>query len=69
MVIARTLTLNPRTSLSDEAISASDLDTTKSILGLITEINAEFGATVVLITYEMDIVGDVAQRALLLEHG
>ncbi len=69
VAIARALTLNPKILLSDEATSALDPNTTKNILELIAKINAEFGITVVLVTHEMDVVKDVAQKALLLEHG
>ncbi len=69
VAIARALTLNPKILLSDEATSALDPNTTKNILELIAKINAEFGITVVLVTHEMDVVKDVTQKALLLEHG
>ncbi|MBC5857559.1 methionine ABC transporter ATP-binding protein [Campylobacter jejuni] len=69
VAIARALALNPKILLSDEATSALDPNTTKNILELISKINAEFGITVVLVTHEMDVVKDIAQKALLLEHG
>ncbi|MGH2267898.1 methionine ABC transporter ATP-binding protein [Campylobacter taeniopygiae] len=69
VAIARALTLNPKILLSDEATSALDPNTTKNILELINKINAEFGITVVLVTHEMDVVKDIAQKALLLEQG
>ncbi|MBK2000656.1 methionine ABC transporter ATP-binding protein [Campylobacter molothri] len=69
VAIARALTLNPKILLSDEATSALDPNTTKNILELISKINAEFGITVVLVTHEMDVVKDIAQKALLLEQG
>lgn len=69
VAIARALALNPKILLSDEATSALDPNTTKNILELISKINTEFGITVVLVTHEMDVVKDIAQKALLLEHG
>ncbi|MFB1644255.1 methionine ABC transporter ATP-binding protein [Campylobacter molothri] len=69
VAIARALTLNPKILLSDEATSALDPNTTKNILELISKINTEFGITVVLVTHEMDVVKDIAQKALLLEQG
>lgn len=69
VAIARALALNPKILLSDEATSALDPNTTKNILELIAKINAEFGISVVLVTHEMDVVKDIAKKAVLLEHG
>ncbi|MCW1360943.1 methionine ABC transporter ATP-binding protein [Campylobacter sp. US33a] len=69
VAIARALALNPKILLSDEATSALDPNTTKNILELIAKINAEFGITVVLVTHEMEVVKDIASKALLLEQG
>jgi D-methionine transport system ATP-binding protein len=69
VAIARALTLEPEILLSDEATSALDPNTTTSILNLLKEINAKLNITIVLVTHEMDVVKQVAQKALLLEHG
>lgn len=69
VAIARALALNPKILLSDEATSALDPNTTKNILELILKINKAFGITVVLVTHEMEVVKDIAQKAVLLEHG
>ncbi len=69
VAIARALALNPKILLSDEATSALDPNTTKNILELIAKINAEFGISVVLVTHEMEVVKDIAKKAILLEHG
>lgn len=69
VAIARALTLEPDILLSDEATSALDPNTTSSILTLLKEINKKLNITVVLVTHEMEVVKEVAQRALLLEHG
>jgi len=69
VAIARALALNPKILLSDEATSALDPNTTKNILELIAKINKEFGISVVLVTHEMEVVKDIASKAVLLEHG
>ena len=69
VAIARALALNPKILLSDEATSALDPNTTKNILDLIKQINKEFNISVVLVTHEMEVVKDIAQKAILLEHG
>ncbi|AXH11313.1 methionine ABC transporter ATP-binding protein [Halarcobacter bivalviorum] len=69
VAIARALTLEPEVLLSDEATSALDPNTTTSILNLLKEINEKLNITIVLVTHEMDVVKQIAQKALLLEHG
>ena len=69
VAIARALALNPKILLSDEATSALDPSTTKNILELISRINKELGISVVLVTHEMEVVKEIAQRAVLLDHG
>lgn len=69
VAIARALALKPKILLSDEATSALDPSTTKNILELISRINKELGISVVLVTHEMEVVKEIAQRAVLLDHG
>ncbi|QDF30032.1 methionine ABC transporter ATP-binding protein [Halarcobacter anaerophilus] len=69
VAIARALTLEPQVLLSDEATSALDPNTTTSILNLLKKINKKLNITIVLVTHEMDVVKQIAQKALLLEHG
>jgi len=69
VAIARALTLDPDILLSDEATSALDPNTTTSILNLLKEINEKLNITIVLVTHEMEVVKQIAQKALLLEHG
>ena len=69
VAIARALALRPKVLLSDEATSALDPNTTKNRLELISQINKELGISVVLVTHEMEVVKEIAQRAVLLERG
>ncbi len=69
VAIARALTLDPEILLCDEATSALDPNTTTSILNLLKEINEKLNITIIIVTHEMEVVKQIAQKALLLEHG
>lgn len=69
VAIARALTMEPDILLSDEATSALDPNTTTSILNLLKQINEKLNITIVIVTHEMEVVKQIAQKALLLEHG
>jgi D-methionine transport system ATP-binding protein len=67
--IARALANRPKVLLSDEATSALDPETTRSILGLLRQINQEFGLTIVLITHQMQVIKQVADRVAVMDAG
>ena len=67
--IARALANRPKVLLSDEATSALDPETTRSILGLLQQINKEFGLTIVLITHQMQVIKQVADRVAVIDAG
>jgi D-methionine transport system ATP-binding protein len=67
--IARALACRPKILLCDEATSALDPETTRSVLQLLTDINREFGITIILITHEMDVIRRVCDRVAVLEEG
>lgn len=67
--IARALASNPSVLLCDEATSALDPETTRSILELLEKINRQMNITILLITHEMDVIRNIAQRVIVLDHG
>lgn len=67
--IARALASNPRVLLSDEATSALDPETTRAILGLLRQINRDFGLTIVLITHQMQVIKQIADRVAVIDAG
>jgi len=69
VAIARALASSPKVLLCDEATSALDPQTTHEILGLLKELNAELGITIVIITHEMAVVKDICSRVAVLENG
>ncbi|MBV8618742.1 MAG: ATP-binding cassette domain-containing protein, partial [Curvibacter sp.] len=67
--IARALATRPQILLCDEATSALDPETTQSILALLRDINRRLGITIVLITHEMQVIKQVADRVAVMEAG
>ncbi|WP_303974195.1 methionine ABC transporter ATP-binding protein [Streptococcus merionis] len=69
VAIARALANDPKILISDESTSALDPKTTKQILALLKELNEKLGLTIVLITHEMQIVKDIANRVAVMQNG
>ena len=67
--IARALARNPRILLSDEATSALDPTTTAQIIGLLRDINREYGTTILVVTHEMDVIKDLAHSVAVMADG
>lgn len=67
--IARALATGPRVLLSDEATSALDPETTRSVLALLSEINARLGLTILLITHEMAVVRQICSHVAVIDAG
>ncbi|BDG09840.1 methionine ABC transporter ATP-binding protein [Anaeromyxobacter paludicola] len=67
--IARALASRPEVLLCDEATSALDPETTRSILGLLKDINRKLGLTIALITHEMAVIKEICDRVAVLDHG
>ncbi|SCG77346.1 D-methionine transport system ATP-binding protein [Micromonospora echinaurantiaca] len=67
--IARALAGRPKVLLCDEATSALDPETTRSILGLLRDLNQRLGLTILLITHEMDVVKRLCDSAAVMRDG
>ncbi|GAB3891873.1 methionine ABC transporter ATP-binding protein [Kibdelosporangium lantanae] len=67
--IARALATNPKILLADESTSALDPETTGEVLRLLRRVNQEFGVTIVVITHEMEVVREIADRVAVLQDG
>ncbi|MDF2989521.1 MAG: methionine transporter ATP-binding protein [Microbacterium sp.] len=67
--IARALSVSPTVLLADEATSALDPETTHDVLRLLKRTNRELGVTIVVITHEMDVVREIADRVAVLDGG
>ncbi|MFY9140070.1 MAG: methionine ABC transporter ATP-binding protein [Thermacetogeniaceae bacterium] len=65
--IARALANSPQLLLSDEATSALDPQTTRSILGLLKDINKRFNLTILLITHDMNVIKEICDRVAVID--
>ncbi|NMM95968.1 ABC superfamily ATP binding cassette transporter, ABC protein [Bifidobacterium sp. DSM 109960] len=67
--IARALATNPKILLADEATSALDPETTTEVLSLLKRVNEELGITIVVITHQMNVVQQIANRVAVMSSG
>ncbi len=69
VVIAMALVLDARLIIADEPTTALDVTVQAEILELLRTIRDEFGATIVLITHNMGVVADLADRVVVMYQG
>jgi len=69
IVIAMALVLNPAVIIADEPTTALDVTVQAEILELLRRIRDEFGTAIVLITHNMGVVADLADRVAVMHHG
>jgi len=69
IVIAMALVLNPGLIVADEPTTALDVTVQAEILDLLRRCRDEFGAAIVLITHNMGVVADLADRVAVMYQG
>jgi peptide/nickel transport system ATP-binding protein len=69
IVIAMALTLEPEVIIADEPTTALDVTVQAEILELLRDLRAEFGTAIVLITHNMGVVADLADRVAVMYNG
>jgi len=67
--IARALALDPRLLIADEAVSALDVSIQAQILQLLAELKREFKITLIFITHDLRVAGEIADRVVVMSHG
>ncbi len=67
--IARALALKPRLLIADEAVSALDVSIQAQILRLLAELKQEFGLTMMFITHDLRVAGEIADEVIVMSRG
>jgi oligopeptide/dipeptide ABC transporter ATP-binding protein len=68
-MIAMALALEPEVLIADEPTTALDVTIQAQILGLIEELNREHNLATILITHDLGVVAEVADRVLVMYAG
>jgi peptide/nickel transport system ATP-binding protein len=69
VMIAMALALRPEILIADEPTTALDVTVQAQILGLLKELQAETGMGLILITHDLGVVADVAERVAVMHDG
>ena len=69
VAIARALATRPAVMLCDEPTSALDSETTRSVLGILADINARLGVTLVVVTHELAVARQLCERVAVMADG
>ncbi len=68
-MIAMALSCNPALLIADEPTTALDVTVQAQILRLLERLRREFGSSVILITHDMGVVAEVADRVMVMYAG
>ncbi|MBI3710015.1 MAG: ABC transporter ATP-binding protein [Proteobacteria bacterium] len=69
VMIAMALACNPQLLIADEPTTALDVTIQAQILDLMRELKAKIGAAIVLITHDLGVVAEMAQRVVVMYAG
>ncbi|WP_431709677.1 ABC transporter ATP-binding protein [Glutamicibacter uratoxydans] len=69
VVIAAALALRPSLIVADEPTTALDVTVQAEILALLRSIREELGTAIVIITHNMGVVADIADRVIVMNKG
>jgi peptide/nickel transport system ATP-binding protein len=68
-MIAMALSCNPSLLIADEPTTALDVTVQAQILALLETLRGEFGSSIILITHDMGVVAEIADRVMVMYAG
>jgi peptide/nickel transport system ATP-binding protein len=68
-VIAMALSCNPALLIADEPTTALDVTVQAQILQLLRRLRQDFGSSIILITHDMGVVAEIADRVMVMYAG
>jgi ABC-type glutathione transport system ATPase component len=69
VMIAMALALKPAVLIADEPTTALDVTVQGEVLELLRDLQRETGTSVILITHDMGVVAEMADRVIVMRHG
>lgn len=69
VMIAMAIACEPKLLIADEPTTALDVTIQKQILDLIAELQKKHGMSVLFITHDLAVVGDIADRVVVMRNG
>jgi peptide/nickel transport system ATP-binding protein len=69
VMIAMAMACRPKILIADEPTTALDVTVQAQILGLMKELQRETGTAIILITHDMGVVAETADRAVIMRRG
>ncbi len=67
--LGRALAMEPKILLLDEPMAGMNLEEKEDMARFVLDVNDEFGTTVILIEHDMEVVMDISDHVLVLDHG
>ena len=69
VMIAMALALRPQVLIADEPTTALDVTVQREVLDLLRDLQAELGTAIILITHDMGVVAEMANRVIVMREG
>ena len=69
VMIAMALALDPDVLIADEPTTALDVTIQAQVMQLLSELQTETGMGIILITHDMSVIADVADRVVVMYAG
>ena len=69
VMIAMALALKPEVLIADEPTTALDVTVQREVLDLLRDLQRETGTAIILITHDMGVVAEMADRVIVMQNG